>query len=63
VHAPNPAMLSTRETFPLLFYAFWFMVALAASTFAAVLPHTAMWGFRELLEKMETLRGGNKGKD
>jgi len=63
VHAPNPARLSTRESFPLLFYAFWFMVALAASTFAAFLPHTAMWGLRELIAKMETLRGGHKGKD
>jgi hypothetical protein len=63
VHAPNPAMLSTRETFPALFYAFWFMVALAASTFAAFLPHTAMWGFRELLTKLEKAKGERKGKD
>ena len=63
VHSPNPALLSTRETFPLLFYAFWFMVALSVSTFAAFLPLTALWGLRELLAKKETLRGGYKGKD
>jgi hypothetical protein len=63
VHAPNPAMLSTRESFPLLFYAFWFMVALAASTFAAFLPHTAMWGLREVLMKLEKTKGESKRKD
>jgi len=63
VHAPNPAMLSTRETFPVLFYAFWFMVALAVGTFAVFLPHTALWGLRELLLKREKAKGESKGQD
>jgi hypothetical protein len=48
-HEPSPAAMSTRESFPLLFYVFWMMAALAVGTFAAFLPHTIMWGVREFL--------------
>jgi hypothetical protein len=51
IHEPNPALASTLESFPLLAYVFWFMVVLAAGTFLVFLPHTAMWGIRELLIK------------
>jgi hypothetical protein len=47
VHEPNPALASTRKTFPLLFYVFWAMVALAGGTFLIFLPHTVAWGIRE----------------
>ncbi len=63
VHAPNPAMSSTRKSFPLLFYAFWFMVALAVGTFVLFLPPTAMWGIRELMLKLEQLKGESKRKN
>lgn len=53
VHEPNPALLSTARIMPLLFYAFWIMVALAAGTFALFLPHTVLWGIRELFMKKE----------
>lgn len=53
VHTPNPAMASTRKTFPLLFYVFWAMVALAGGTFLVFLPHTVAWGIRELFVKAE----------
>jgi hypothetical protein len=49
IHEPNPAALSTQKIFPLLFYVFWFMVAIAVGTFAAFLPHTLVWGLREFL--------------
>ena len=49
VHAPNPAAAATRDSFPMLFYAFWLMVAVAAGTFAVFLPHTFMWGYRDLM--------------
>jgi hypothetical protein len=49
IHEPNPADLSTRESFPLLFYVFWMMAAIAVGTFAAFLPHTYMWGLKEFL--------------
>ncbi|BBD08617.1 hypothetical protein [Desulfovibrio ferrophilus] len=58
VHEPNPAMMSTRESFPLLFYAFWAMIALAGGTLAIFLPHTVLWGLRELFSG-----GKKKGGD
>jgi hypothetical protein len=48
-HEPNPAAMSTRQSFPLLFYVFWMMAAIAVGTFAALLPHAFMWGLREFL--------------
>jgi hypothetical protein len=53
IHAPNPALVSTLKSFPWLFYVFWFMVALAVGTFVLFLPHTVMWGIRELFVKKE----------
>ncbi len=49
VHEPNPAAMGTQETFPLLFYTFWALVTIAAGTFVLFLPHTFLWGLRELL--------------
>lgn len=57
VHTPNPALASTKATFPVLFYVFWFMVALAVGTFVVFLPHTAFWGIRELFMKKEKPEG------
>jgi hypothetical protein len=51
VHEPNPADVGTRKTFPVLFYVFWIMVVIAAGTFVVFLPHTVLWGIRELLVK------------
>ena len=51
VHEPNPAMISTADVLPLLFYAFWIMIAVAVGTFALFLPHTFLWGVRELFIK------------
>jgi len=53
VHSPNPALVGTREVFPALFYVFWAMVGLAAVTFVVFLPHTVLWGIRELFVKKE----------
>ena len=49
VHPPIPAQVSALKSFPVLFYVFWFMVALAGGTFLIFLPHTALWGIREFL--------------
>ena len=57
VHEPNPAAASTRQSFPLLFYTFWFMAVVAVGTFVVFLPHTALWGLRELLRG----KGGKEG--
>jgi hypothetical protein len=53
VHEPNPALASTFKSFPVLAVAFWVMVAIAAGTFVLFLPHTIMWGIRELFMKKE----------
>jgi hypothetical protein len=50
VHEPNPAQRETKRQFPVLFYAFWIMIAIAALTFAVFLPHTILWGIRELVQ-------------
>jgi cytochrome b subunit of formate dehydrogenase len=49
VHAPNPAAPATRESFPMLYYAFWIMIAIAVGTFAVFLPHTFLWGWRDFI--------------
>jgi len=51
VHEPNPFSAATREEFPLLFYAAWFMAILAGGVFALFLPFTALWCMREWLSK------------
>ncbi len=56
IHEPNPSMAGTLKTFPVLFYAFWIMIAIAVGTFVVFLPHTILWGLRELLLK----KGGDR---
>ena len=53
VHEPRPSQASTFKKFPLLAYAFWIMVAIAVGTFVLALPHTFLWGLRELFTKKE----------
>jgi hypothetical protein len=53
VHEPKPAQASTLKKFPVLAYAFWIMVAIAVGTFVLFLPHTFLWGLRELFIKKE----------
>ena len=54
VHTPNPALSSTFQNFPVLAYAFWIMVVIAVGTFALFLPHTILWGIRELFTKTKS---------
>ncbi len=49
VHEPNPLTGTAQRDFPMLFYAFWLLVAVAAGTFIVFLPHTFLWGLREAL--------------
>lgn len=51
VHEPTPASAATLASMPVLYYAFWIMIALAVGTFALFLPHTLLWGVRELFLK------------
>ena len=52
VHEPNALAVETLESFPLLGYATWFMVILAGGVFVFFLPYTALWGVRELIDKL-----------
>ena len=49
IHEPNPLAPETRESFPALFYATWFMVILAGGVFVFFLPYALLWGFREFI--------------
>lgn len=49
-HSPNPALATTMIEFPALFWAFWIMIGIAVLTFGLFLPHTVLWGLRELFE-------------
>jgi hypothetical protein len=60
IHEPNPALASTFKSFPWLAYVFWFMAVLAAGTFLVFLPHTVMWGIRELLMRKEKAKVESK---
>lgn len=62
VHEPNPALMSTLKDFGALFYAFWIMIGIAGLTFALFLPHTILWGIRELFTK-KGKKGHEQDKD
>ncbi len=49
VHEPRLLDVDTKEEFPLLYYAGWFMVILAGGVFAVFIPYVTLWGLRELV--------------
>ncbi len=57
IHPPNPADIKALEEFPALFYVFWAMAAIAVGTFLVFLPHTFLWGIRELLARKKETSG------
>ena len=56
-------MAGTMKSFPVLFYAFWIMIAIAVGTFVVFLPHTILWGIRELFIKKEKAESGPDNED
>ena len=52
VHEPNPIASEARGTFPLLYYAVWFMLILAGGVFVIFLPYTVLWWIRDLVAKV-----------
>ncbi|NNG00951.1 MAG: hypothetical protein HKM93_16300 [Desulfobacteraceae bacterium] len=62
IHEPNPALAGTLKSFPVLAWAFWIMVAIAVGTFVLFLPHTLLWGIREIFMKKHG-EAGNHGTD
>jgi len=63
IHEPNPAMADTFKSFPVLAWAFWIMIAIAVATFVLFIPHTLLWGIRELFMKKKTSGGEIENKD
>lgn len=62
VHEPNPILASTFKTFPILAWAFWIMVGIFVVTFAVFLPHTVLWGIRELFPKKKENESGERAR-
>jgi hypothetical protein len=50
VHEPPGTALSTRDSFPILFYTSWGMLLLFLGTLAFFVPHSFMVGLRELFD-------------
>ena len=51
VHEPAPGSAAARESFPALYFAYWFMVVLLVGTLAFFIPHSFLTGLRELFTK------------
>jgi hypothetical protein len=48
-----------KRGFPVLYYAYWFMLALLVGTLAFFIPHSLLVGLRELFQK----KGKSKNAD
>jgi hypothetical protein len=51
IHEPAAGSAAAREQFPILYYAYWFMLVLLVGTLAFFIPHTILVGVRELFKK------------
>jgi hypothetical protein len=51
VHEPAAGAVSTRTSFPAMYYSYWFMLVLLAGTLAFFIPHSLLMGLRELFRK------------
>jgi hypothetical protein len=59
IHEPRPLVGDTAESFPLFYYAVWFMVILTVGVFVIFIPYVTLWGIRELVGLFS--RGGPHG--
>jgi len=51
VHEPLAGSLKAKNSFPVLYYAYWFMFVLLVGTLAFFIPHSFLTGLRELFGK------------
>jgi len=51
VHEPAAGSRLARTSFPVLYYAYWFMLVLLVGTMAFFIPHSLLVGLRELFKK------------
>jgi hypothetical protein len=56
VHSPAPGESATAEVFPQLYYTYMALALLTLGTLAVFIPHTFLWGFRELISKLRNRR-------
>ena len=56
VHSPSPGATGTAEVFPELYYVYWALVLLTLGTLAVFIPHTFLWGLRELIARRSRKR-------
>jgi hypothetical protein len=56
VHEPSAGSLAAKTGFPILYYAYWFMLILLVGTLAFFIPHSFLVGIRELLRKKGKLK-------
>jgi hypothetical protein len=61
VHQPAAGSDAARTRFPVLYFAYWFMVALLVGTLAFFIPHSFLTGFRELFRTKK--EGKNETND
>jgi hypothetical protein len=50
IHEPAAGSSIARTTFPVLYYAYWFMLVLLVGTLAFFIPHSLLVGLRELFK-------------
>jgi cytochrome c3-like protein len=50
VHEPAAGAISTRDSFPAMYYSYWFMLILLTGTLAFFIPHSLLMGLRELFK-------------
>lgn len=48
IHTPAAGSLTAKKEFALLYYSYWFMLALLVGTLAFFIPHSILVGIREL---------------
>ena len=58
---PAAGSVAARASFPVLYFAYWFMVALLVGTLAFFIPYSFLTGLRELFHKKK--EGKNETDD
>ena len=51
VHEPSAGTFAAKQGFPILYYAYWFMLILLVGTLAFFIPHSCLVGLRDLFSK------------
>jgi hypothetical protein len=61
IHQPDPGSAKARKGFPVLYYAFWFMMVLLVGTLAFFISHSFLFGVREIFTRKKG--AGSEGHD